>query len=110
MEPLDSIVDAFIARDYRISRHHWDQVVSDARPVPSLVEEGIARDQPVIIEDYPPGERGKSCLILCEPPSGTPIHVVVGYEKRPMTVVTAYPPDPALWEPDNRTRRRHDAK
>lgn len=109
-EPLDSIVAAFRARQFVVSLHHWQQVVSDDRPVPSLVEAGIAQDRPEVLRVYEEDNKGKSCLILCEAPNGEPMHVVIGFEQSPMTLVTAYPPDPEIWEDDNRTRRKGPQK
>jgi hypothetical protein len=105
-EPLDSIVRAFQGRRYAVSLHHWEQVVNDGRPPSSLVVAGIAHDQPEIIESYPDDPKGKSCLVLCAPPTDGPIHVVIGYEQEPMTLVTAYRPDSSVWHDDHRTRRR----
>ena len=104
-EPLDSIVAAFRVRNFKVSLHHWTQFVTDGRPDPLAVEKGLADDQPVIVEDYVTDNQGKSCLVLCVPPNSEAIHVVVGYEQVPMTLVTAYVPDPARWYEDNRTRR-----
>jgi hypothetical protein len=59
------------------------------------------------IEYYPDDTPYPSRLVLgwC---SGRPIHLVVADDAdvHEMIVITVYDPDPALWEPDFRQRRR----
>jgi len=59
-----------------------------------------------IIEEYPDDTPYSSYLLL-ETIKGRPLHVVVGYNKEEgvLIVITAYKPDPHLWE-ENYTRRR----
>jgi len=63
----------------------------------------------VAIEDYPDRFRGRSVLALQHDADGHPIHVVwaipVG-ERRPAVLVTAYRPDPNLWESGFKQRTR----
>jgi hypothetical protein len=59
------------------------------------------------IEGYPDDTPYASRLVLgwC---SGRPLHVVVAenVEAQETIVITVYEPDPTLWEPDFRRRRR----
>ena len=104
-EPLDSVVAAFRERRYLVSLHHWEQIVMEDRPTVSRVVAGIAQDAPEVIRVYERDKRGQACLILCVPPNTEPIHVVVGFDRSPMTIITAYEPDPEIWNDDNRTEK-----
>jgi hypothetical protein len=59
-----------------------------------------------VIEDYPNDVPYPSRLILYIRPNG-PLHVVLATDRTDSTciVVTAYVPDPALWDNDFRRRR-----
>ena len=59
-----------------------------------------------VIADYPDDEPFPSCLMLGLV-YGRPLHVVVaiGAESESCYIITAYDPDPDLWEEDFRTRR-----
>jgi hypothetical protein len=97
-EPLDGIVRAVESDDYRLSGHYWEYIAAgEDKPTEDEIFLGIADDLPEIIEPYPNDPRGASCLILCETPFATWIHVQVAYWRRPMRVVTAYYPDPSKW-------------
>ena len=60
----------------------------------------------MIVADYPDDQPFSSCLMLGFVDE-RPIHVVVAVESETKTsyIVTAYDPDPDLWEPDFRNRR-----
>ena len=60
-----------------------------------------------IILDYPDDRPHPSALILGFP-DGRPVHVVAALDsaRNECIVVTAYWPDPALWQDDFKTRRR----
>lgn len=104
-EPLDGIIACLGKRQYRASNHHNMQVVTLGRPEISDCVRGIVQDAPEVLE-LDEGPEGKKCLILCTTPSGVPIHVVIGYSRVPMTIVTAYGHDPAQWTTDFRRRIR----
>ncbi len=59
-----------------------------------------------VVEDYPNDFPYPSRLMLGHPRS-RPIHVVAGSNAAgdETIVITAYEPDPALWEPDFKRRR-----
>jgi hypothetical protein len=60
-----------------------------------------------VIEKYPTATPFPAVLMLGGVGS-RPLHVVAGIEPASKTahVITVYEPDPAVWEPDLKTRRR----
>lgn len=70
---------------------------------PAEVEAVVTRGK--VIEDYPEDVRGHSCLMLAAP-GGRAIHVVCSPKVDYLAVITTYRPDPALWKPDFRERKR----
>jgi hypothetical protein len=69
--------------------------------VEAVLREGLA------IEEYPEDTPLPSRLYLGFP-GGKALHVVAAWDEEASgwRIVTAYWPDPDLWEPDHRTRRR----
>jgi hypothetical protein len=59
-----------------------------------------------VIMEYPADKPFESRLMLGFP-GGRPLHVVAALDPCTGTchVITAYVPDPAIWQPDFRTRR-----
>ena len=58
-----------------------------------------------VIEDYPNDSRGHSCLLLGYGRSGRPIHVVCAPKADYLAIITAYLPDPDLWDDSFRRRK-----
>lgn len=88
-----------------VSNHGFDELASDDLSVAEAVE-GLATA--VVVEDYPGYFKGSCVLVLQRDNNALPIHVVWGIPKgrrEPAVLVTAYRPDPGLWEDDFRTRR-----
>ncbi|XXY53344.1 DUF4258 domain-containing protein [Sorangium sp. So ce269] len=58
-----------------------------------------------LVEDYPEGVRGHSCLLLGSGESGRPIHVVCAPKPDYLAIITAYIPHPDQWSADFRQRK-----
>jgi hypothetical protein len=90
--------------DYLVSDHGFEELEEDvivARDVIAGIADAIA------LEDYPDRFRGPSVLALHYDPEGRAIHVVWAIpagERRPAVLVTAYRPDPKLWDSEFRKR------
>ena len=89
------------------------RLVFSGHAVRRMFERSIGRDEVAaavasgeIITDYPDDTPFPSVLLLSVV-GGRPLHVVVGEDAGSGTcyIVTAYPPDPELWNPDFKTRR-----
>ena len=77
-----------------------------------LVERGISVrdiiqciDIGEAIKQYEDDKPFPSCLILGDGVDGNPIHVVVSHDDDWIYLITAYHPDPDVWEPDFKTRK-----
>ena len=90
-----------------------DQIFFSRHAITRMFERSISRHevQEVLqtgetVEDYPNDKPFPSCLMLGFI-ENRPLHVVVAVEDSTKTcyIITAYDPDPLLWESDFRTRR-----
>ena len=55
-----------------------------------------------MLEEYPDYPKGLAALVLQLDAEANPVHAVWGIPRgynRPAVLVTAYKPDPALWDP-----------
>lgn len=89
----------------RISEHGYDQLSADGILTREVVE-GVT--DAIVVEDYPDYPKGPCVLVRQKDRQDQPIHVVWGIPKGhsgPAVLVTAYRPDPELWESD--FLRRH---
>ena len=103
-ETLRRIQTLVLANDFHVSEHGFAELHRDDILVADAVA-GIATA--VAVEDYPARDRGPSVLTLQQDRLGRPIHIVWGLPanaRRPAVIVTAYRPDPKLWDSDFRRR------
>jgi hypothetical protein len=103
-ETLRRIQTLVLAGDYLISSHGFDELAEDGI-LPAEALAGIATA--IAIEDYPDRERGPSVLTLQQDRDGRVVHVLWGIpagQRHPAVLITAYRPDPNLWDSDFRRR------
>ena len=89
-----------------ISEHGYDELAEDGLSAREVVS---GTDEAVIVEDYPDFHKGPCVLVRQRDRNGQPIHVVWGIPKgytEPAVLVTAYRPDPRLWDHSFLRRRR----
>ena len=95
---LQRIAELVAAGDVRISEHGYDELAEDGLAVDGILL-GVAAEQ--VVEEYPEYPKGPAVLVLQQDPEGRPVHVVWGIPRgynRPLVLVTAYRPSPALWD------------
>jgi len=69
----------------------------------SEIRETLLSAEAEIIEDYPRGPRGPSCLVYGKA-SARVLHVHISYPPE-IVIITAYEPDPTKWEAYIKTRK-----
>lgn len=92
--------------DIRVSEHGFDELSADAISVRDVVN-GISNA--IVIEDYPEYPKGPCLLVFEKDSKNNPIHVVWGIPKGntgPAVLITAYRPDPELWQEDFMERKK----
>jgi Domain of unknown function (DUF4258) len=105
-ETLRRVQTLVLSGDFLVSDHGYEKLNEDGI-LPNDAIEGIVTA--VAIEDYPDRIRGPSVLTLQHDAEGRPIHVVWAIpagERRPAVLVTAYRPDPDVWDDDFKLRIR----
>ena len=103
-ETLRRIQTLVLGGDFLVSDHGYDELEDDDI-LPADAIAGIAAA--VAIEDYPDRVRGPSVLVLEHDATDRPIHVlwaIPAGQRRPAVLVTAYRPDPRLWDSDFKRR------
>jgi hypothetical protein len=103
---LENIKALICKSEVRISDHGYDELSSDNLLAREVVE-GVS--EAVIVEDYPDYPKGSCVLVLQKDREQQPIHVVWGIPKghsSPAILITAYRPDPEIWEDDYLRRRK----
>ena len=100
-ETLRRVQTLVMAGEYRVSDHAYEELLKDAI-LQSDVVVGIATSE--LVEDYRERER---VLALHYDANDRPVHVVWAISERQQAVlVTAYRPDPGVWDNDFKERRK----
>ena len=90
-----------------ISMHGFDELSNDNIDIKDIIS---SIDKAIIINEYPDYKKGHCILVLQIDKNKKPLHIVWGIEKdtiSPAVLITAYRPDPKLWENDYLTRRKN---
>jgi hypothetical protein len=91
--------------DYLISDHGFEELQNDGILAIDVID-GIAAA--VSVEEYSDRVRGPSMLTLQRDRDNHPLHIVWAIPRnarRPAVLVTAYRPEPMLWDEDWKVRR-----
>ncbi len=88
---IKSIKLKFISGEYFYSRHGDTERQNDNLSLLD-VEEAVLNGR--ILENYENTGRGESCLLVGFTDRGKPIHIVCGYSKNSVVIVTVYIPTP----------------
>ena len=102
---LDKIQQNFQNDQVRISEHGYDELAEDNLTVSEILK-GLSEAK--VLEEYPDYPKGPCALFLQRDSEGSIVHTVWGIPKgheEPAVLVTAYRPDPDLWN-ENFTRRK----
>jgi hypothetical protein len=101
-ETLRRVQALVMAGDYRVSDHAYEELRKDAILISELIA-GITTAE--LVEEY--DNRGRVLALQYEA-EDRPIHVVwaVSAERRQAVLVTAYRPDPNLWDSDFKERKK----
>ena len=105
-ETLKAIKRLIQDGDFRVSEHGYDEFAADDLYVRDVIA-GIT--DAVVIEDYPKFPKGACVLVLQQDSNHQPIHVIWGIPKgctSPAVLVTAYKPNPELWDESFQRRRK----
>jgi len=100
-ETLRRVQTLVMVGDYRVSDHAYEELRKDAILISEVIV-GITTAE--LVEEYRTRER---VLALQKETDGNPIHVVWALsERRQAVLVTAYHPDPDLWDGEFKERRK----
>ena len=103
---LENIKALICKSEVRITDHGYDELSSDNLLAREVVD---GASEAVIVEDYPDYPKGSCVLVLQMDREQQPVHVVWGIPKghsSPAVLITAYRPDPEIWEDDHLRRRK----
>lgn len=103
-ETLRRVQTLVLSGDHLVSDHGFDELAKDGI-LPTEALAGIATA--IAVENYPDRKRGPSVLALQRDGNGRPIHVLWGIpagQRRPAVLITAYRPDPDLWDSNFKKR------
>lgn len=99
-ETFNQILRLIQQGNVKISDHGYDEMAAEGLYARDTL--GSIADA-VVVDDYPDYPKGPCVLVFQKDRTGEPIHVVCGIPKgksSPAVLVTAYRPDPRLWESD----------
>ena len=102
---IERIRNLIAAGERRYSAHAVHELSADGILISPLAER---IDTAIVVEEYPDYHKGSCILVLQFDESGKPVHLLWGIPKGqsgPAVLVTAYRPDPSLWDKDF-TRRK----
>jgi Domain of unknown function (DUF4258) len=105
-ETLRRVQELFSLGRVRVSDHGYDELANDGILARDIM---AGLDAAIVIEDYAGRDRGPSVLALQQDADGRPIHVVWGipnHNDALAVLVTAYRPDPMLWEIGFKQRKK----
>jgi hypothetical protein len=97
---LEAITDLVLKHNVRISDHGYDELSNDGVSAREVVA-GIR--SAIVVKECPEHGRGPCVLVLQRDGNEDPVHVVWGIpsgETEPAVLVTAYRPDPEIWQED----------
>lgn len=92
------IADLIAVGDVRVSEHGYDALGDDGLTIDEVLS-GVPKA--IVLEEYPDYPKGSAALVLQLDSAGNPVHAVWGIPRgynKPAVLVTAYKPDPALWD------------
>lgn len=95
---VERVRELITAGDVRISEHAYDELAEDGLTVDELTAGVMSA---LVVEEYPNYPKGPCVLLLQVDELGGPVHAIWGVPKghqTPVVLVTAYRPDPALWD------------
>jgi len=98
---IETVRAKVLSGDFMLSAHA-DQAAADENIAIAEIREALLGGE--ILEQYADTGRGSCCLILGLV-RGRPIHVVCGWRRKPLLVITVYIPKPPKFL-DPWTRRR----
>jgi len=105
-ETFESVRRLVLSGEIRISEHGYEELSADQLYAREVVE---GFPGATIIEEYQDYPKGPCVLVLQRDRYNQPIHVVWGIPKGysgPAVLITAYKPDPELWEKNFLRRKK----
>ncbi|HMJ08186.1 MAG TPA: DUF4258 domain-containing protein [Pyrinomonadaceae bacterium] len=103
---FDQIRELISQDTVRISEHGYDELIADGILAREAIE-GVS--SAILVEEYPNYPKGACVLVRETDNEQRHIHVVWGIPKgktEPAVLITAYRPDPEMWENDFLRRKR----
>ena len=102
---LDQIKRLVESGDVLVSAHGYDELANDN----VFIKDVIRMEEVRLITEYPDHGKGPCILVLQNDRNNLPVHAVWGIpagKDFPAVLVTAYRPDPEVWNEDFTTRKK----